>query len=39
LRRRAAQQAVKQIASGAQAPAPNLGYVGLLTGGLNPPGQ
>jgi len=39
LRRRAAQQAVKQIASGAQAPAPNLGYVGLLTGALNPPGQ
>jgi hypothetical protein len=39
LRRRAAQQAVKQIASGAQAPESNLAYQGLLTGALNPPGQ
>jgi hypothetical protein len=37
LRRSAAKQAVKQIASGAKAPAPNLGYQGLLTGALNPP--
>lgn len=37
LRSRAAQAAVKNIASGAQAPAPNLGYRGLLTGALNPP--
>jgi len=39
LRRQSAQQAVKQIASGAQAPAPSLGYQGLLTGALNPPPQ
>lgn len=37
LRNRAAQAAVKNIASGAQAPAPNLGYRGLLGGALNPP--
>jgi hypothetical protein len=37
LRNQAARQAVKQIASGAKAPAPNLGYQGLLTGALNPP--
>lgn len=37
LRSRAARQAVKQIASGAEAPAPNLGYRGLLSGALNPP--
>ena len=36
LRRGAAKQAVKQIASGAKAPAPNLAYQGLLTGALNP---
>lgn len=36
LRSRAAKQAVKQIASGAKAPAPNLAYQGLLTGSLNP---
>lgn len=39
LRRRAADQAIRQIASGAEPPAPNLAYRGLLTGGLNPPGQ
>ena len=37
LRNRAAQAAVKNIASGAQAPAPNLAYRGLLSGALNPP--
>lgn len=37
LRKRAAQSAVKQIASGAEAPAPNLAYRGLLSGVLNPP--
>jgi hypothetical protein len=37
LRRQAAQSAVGQIATGAQAPAANLGYRGLLTGALNPP--
>jgi len=37
LRRQSAQSAVKQIAAGAQAPAPNLAYQGLLTGALNPP--
>jgi hypothetical protein len=36
LRSRAARQAVKQIASGAKAPPPNLAYQGLLTGALNP---
>lgn len=36
LRNQAARQAVKQIASGAKAPAPNLAYQGLLTGALNP---
>lgn len=37
LRNRAAQSAVRNIASGAQAPAPNLAYRGLLGGALNPP--
>jgi hypothetical protein len=37
LRRQAAQSAVKQIAAGAQAPASNLAYRGLLSGALNPP--
>jgi hypothetical protein len=39
LRRRATQAALQEIAAGAQPPAPNLGYQGLLTGVLNPPGQ
>ena len=37
LRRQAAQSAVGQLAAGAQAPAPNLAYRGLLGGALNPP--
>jgi hypothetical protein len=37
LRRRASQGAVQEIAAGAQAPAANLGYRGLLTGAMNPP--
>jgi len=37
LRRQAAQSAVGQIAAGAQAPAANLGYRGLMTGAMNPP--
>jgi len=37
LRRQAAQSAIGQLAAGAQAPARNLGYQGLLTGALNPP--
>lgn len=38
IRQRAAQQAIKQIASGVvQAPPPNLSYRGLLTNALNPP--
>lgn len=37
LRRQAAQSAVQQIAAGAQAPAANLAYRGLLGGALNPP--
>ena len=36
LRRGAAKQAIKQIASGAKAPPPSLAYQGLLTGALNP---
>ena len=39
LRRQAAQSAIGQLAAGAQAPAPNLAYQGLLTGALNPPQQ
>lgn len=39
LRRQAAQSAIGQLAAGAQAPAPNLAYQGLLTGTLNPPQQ
>jgi len=39
LRRRATQAALQEIAAGAQPTAPNLGYQGLLTGVLNPPGQ
>lgn len=39
LRQRAAQQAIKQIASGAvPTPQQSLAYRGLLTGALNPPG-
>jgi len=37
LRRQAAQSAVGQIAAGAQAPAANLGYRGLISGAMNPP--
>lgn len=37
LRRQSAQSAIGQIAAGAQAPATNLGYQGLLSGALNPP--
>ena len=37
LRRQAAQSAVGQLAAGAQAPAANLAYQGLLGGALNPP--
>lgn len=38
MKRRAAQQAVQQIASGQTAPtAPNMAYRGLLTGGMVPP--
>jgi hypothetical protein len=36
LRRQAAQSAIGQLAAGAQAPAPNLAYRGLLGGALNP---
>jgi hypothetical protein len=39
LRRRATQAALQEIAAGARPAAPNLGYQGLLTGVLNPPGQ
>jgi hypothetical protein len=37
LRRQAAQSAIGQLAAGAQTPAPNLAYRGLLGGALNPP--
>jgi len=37
MRRQAAQSAVGQIAAGAQAPAANLGYRGLISGAMNPP--
>jgi hypothetical protein len=37
LRKQAAQKGLQEIAAGAQAPAANLGYRGLITGAMNPP--
>jgi hypothetical protein len=37
LRKQAAQRGLQEIAAGAQAPAVNLGYRGLITGAMNPP--